>query len=262
MGILRDFRKLVFGAKAVSKHAADQAGEKIEEKKSDLVDKTEQMLDELSEEFSEKSTGAKTKLQQEAKEVWDKTKEKSSRLVEDIKESEAYKQTSETLERVGDALLDTGEKFYEKTKEVLEGPGKEMAEKAKEISEDLGEKIMTAGKGLMGKAKDLAEDLEGKFERTVKKAEEEAALEKNKPKSEFADTPLDAGGSTLEGKDEFFDKAARYAEGSYSDKPELLKDKIVEPKETLKKPIPGFSDEDQDGDELIDDAEIIEDEPK
>ena len=263
MGILNDFKKLIFGAKAVTKHTADKAAEKLDDTKSDLLDKTEKMLDELSSEFSTSSRDEKTSVPTGKEDIWDKAKQKSARLVEDIQESEAYKKTAETLEKIGDSILDTGEVFYEKTKEVLEGPGKEMAEKAKEISEDIGEKIVSTGKDLMGKARGLADKLEHTFDETVKKAQAEAEAEKQKPKSEFADTPLDAGGSTLKDKDDFFDKASKYADGIYSDKPEILKEKATEGSNIGKQPIPGFEDKDQDGDELIDDAEIVdEDNPE
>ena len=63
----------------------------------------------------------------------------------------------------------------------------------------------------MDKAKEVAADLENRFDQTFQKAQEEAAKDSAKPKSEFAETPLDTGGSTLEGTDDFFDKAKKYA---------------------------------------------------
>ena len=68
----------------------------------------------------------------------------------------------------------------------------------------------------------------------------------------------------LDGFDDFFSKAARFADGDYhnkgaEDKPEVSIDKSKKqdrPKHTGK--LTNFSDNDGDGDELIDDA-IIED---
>ncbi|MBK8370992.1 MAG: hypothetical protein IPL20_06375 [Saprospiraceae bacterium] len=41
------------------------------------------------------------------------------------------------------------------------------------------------------------------------------AEEAMQPKKEFADETLDAGGSLLDNKDDFFNKASQYADGHY-----------------------------------------------
>jgi ElaB/YqjD/DUF883 family membrane-anchored ribosome-binding protein len=262
MGVFNDLKKLLFGVKSVTKHTAEKVETKAAEKKTQLVEETEQLLEDLSEEFNQKTTAGKAKIKAEAKDLVDKTKKKTSEFIDDIKESEVYKKTSETLDKVGDAILDTGEKFYDKTKEVLEGPGKEMAEMAKEVSEEMGDKIKKTGKKVVDKAKEVAADLEEKFDKTYQKAQDEAAKEAAKPKSEFADTPLDAGGSTLKGTDDFFEKASKYADGDYGSDPKIIekKDQPATTKDT-KVPLEGFEDKDGDGDELIDDAEIVDEEP-
>ena len=265
MGIFSDLKRVLFGAKSVTKHAAEKAGDEVTEKKNEFMEKTEEILEDLNQEFNQKTESVKTtaeevggKVKEEAKELWDKTKQKSAEIVEDIKESPAYKKTTETIEKVGDTVLDTGEKFYEKTKEVLEGPGKEMADMAKEISEDMGEKIVETSKTIYKKTKEVADNIGEKFDKTFQKAQEEAELEKNTPKSEFADTPIDTGESTLKDADGFFEKAEKYAEGTYSDKPEILDEKIEPEEKVADKKIPGFEDKDNDGDDLIDDAEVVD----
>jgi len=270
MSIFNDFKKILFGAKAVVKNAAEQpvAQEPVTEEKpivetrDDLVAESERILQSLKDEYQDKPEPRKEGAAESAKEIWDKTKEKAKDIAEDIKESELYQKTAETAEKFGDAILDTGEKFYGKTKEFMEGPGKEMAEKAMDISEDVGEKIMSAGKTVLGKAKDFFEEAGEKLEQTIKKADEFAAEEKAKPKSEWAEKPVDLKKSTLEGTDSFFDKAARYAEGDFGKDVEIIppapqKDKKVEPVD-----LPGMDDRDKDGDALIDDAEVVVDDPK
>ena len=71
--------------------------------------------------------------------------------------------------------------------------------------------------------------------------------------------------STLEGKDDFFAKAERFAEGDYHNEGEgtvrILDSKEKEApqeKEPFKGDIHGFEDTDGDGDPLIDDAIIEE----
>ncbi len=270
MSILSDFKRILFGAKAVVKNAVDQPEEKpevLDEKKSvdtkeDLVAESERILESLKEEFKDQPETKKESFSEGAKEVWDKTKEKAQDIASDIKESELYRKTTETAEKVGDAILDTGEKFYGKTREFMDGPGKEMAEKAKEISEDVGEKLMSAGKTVLDKARDLLDEAGEKLEKTMKKADEMAASEKLETKSEWAEKPVDLSRSTLEGKDDFFAKAARYADGDFTKDVEIIPPKPETTQKVERVDLPGMEDKDKDGDALIDDAEVVEDKPK
>jgi len=63
MGILNDLKRVLFGAKSVTKHGAEKAKEKVSEtvseKKEELVDETEKILEDLKEEFD--ATKIKTK---------------------------------------------------------------------------------------------------------------------------------------------------------------------------------------------------------
>ena len=86
---------------------------------------------------------------------------------------------------------------------------------------------------------------------------------------DFADTTLDekmaSTTSTLEGSDDFFDKASKYASGDYqafdpnANDPKLSQDPSYEAKKSTARK-PGFEDLDGDGDEVIDDAIIVEEE--
>ena len=118
----------------------------------------------------------------------------------------------------------------------------------------------------MEKANEIGEKLSDKYDETYEKAKALEAQEALEPKGEFADTPLDAGGSLLDGTDDFFSKAERYAEGDYSDKNSMkVGDTEIslpsgESTKELGK-VAGMEDIDGDGNELVDDAIIIEDEP-
>ena len=129
-----------------------------------------------------------------------------------------------------------------------------MVEKAKEITGDLGEKLNAT--------------IEHANEMNDKMNAEDAA------KGEFADTTLkeklnEHDESMLEGKDDFFSNAAKFADGEYdafSD--DYGKAKIVDnpdPSSVIDKTddgktVPGFEDLDGDGNEIVDDA-IIDDDP-
>jgi hypothetical protein len=91
----------------------------------------------------------------------------------------------------------------------------------------------------------------------AKKLDEELSAN-DQDKDGFADTGIDLGKSTLEGQDDFFSKAERFAKGEpLDDRPDV---EITQGEPQQKKDIKaaGFEDLDGDGDEIIDDA-IIED---
>ena len=168
--------------------------------------------------------------------------------------------------------------------------GEKVVEKSEEIAEKVGEKILDVGEKVTEKLKDVRDAVSEKTEEMVEKAQDvlnnpeenvDAAIEKaneiaDKIKDkvttgpeDFAETTLDEKmqdtPSTLEDKDDFFDKASKFASGDYhafdpnAQKPKLSKDPSYEaPKEQVNKP--GFEDLDGDGDAVVDDAIILEEE--
>jgi hypothetical protein len=99
------------------------------------------------------------------------------------------------------------------------------------------------------------------FNATVEKAEAYMAEENAKPKKEFSDNDLNTGPELLEGSDDFFAKAAQYADGDHNvfqEKPVLSTEKTATSSKDPAK-IAGETDTDGDGNELIDDAQIIDD---
>jgi hypothetical protein len=113
MGIFSEIKRLIFGAKAVTDESIKKTTEKWQ-------DSTEHLLD-VNEDFL-KSREKGSSASNVPKENTDEGSKKS--VLEEIKDSEIYKKTSETLDKVGDSILDTGEKFMEKSKEFIDGPGK------------------------------------------------------------------------------------------------------------------------------------------
>lgn len=185
--------------------------------------------------------------------------EESKGVIQNIKESELFKKSSEVLENVGDVVATTGEKFMGKAKDVLEGPGKEVLDKFGSASEKIGEKIVEGGKALKDKASEIMDSLGDKLDETMKKAEEFTKTQ-DKNDSEFAETEFKMKKSELDDKDDFFSKADKFSKGEYSNSDtRILDTKKTETTEKSKN-IEGFDDADQDGDPLIDDAKIIEEE--
>jgi len=216
-------------------------------------------MDETLEDISEKS-----------KEFVGKAKAKMSEIADEIGENENVKKAADFTEKVGDKVLDSGEAFMEKAKEISENVGKkvldqgdEALEKGEDLSEKVGKKVLQAKDEIVERAKKITEDLGEKFDETMEKAEKMAAEEAAKPKQEFSDKTLDAGGSLLDGTDDFFAKAAKFAEGDY-DAVNEGKITVSETKANIEtKPISkaaGFEDLDGDGNEIIDDAIIDEEE--
>jgi hypothetical protein len=134
------------------------------------------------------------------------------------------------------------------------------------------DKAADIAKSKVDKAKEMfdkaSDKIQGKFDETLKKAEEFEAQEAK----EKADNPTgiredsthaDAlKGSLLSGTDSFFDKAAKFAEGDYSGSQEG-QITINEPGADANKntgSVKGFEDLDGDGDEIIDDAIVEEEE--
>lgn len=145
---------------------------------------------------------------------------------------------------------------------------KELGGKVMDVSEQVGGALLEKGGQLMDKAMGLGDKLAGKVEDLVTRAQEEADRESlqdaaakaealNRQAQERADNAVkDSKSSLLDGKDDFFAKAERFARGEYHDT-SLSKDPDHKPQGKSGKAA-GFDDQDGDGNELIDDAIIDE----
>lgn len=174
------------------------------------------------------------------------------------------------FEEWGDQTLDkaarTGAKAMDKAGEL---GGKVM-----DVSEDVGERVLDLGGKILGKAKDMGSDLMDRAGDAMQKAQDEAdreslksteqkAREAAREAQERADKALEnTKGGLLDGQDDFFAKAERYAQGDYHDKGG--RNMSIEEDPDYEKSAPqgkarGFEDLDGDGDEIIDDAIIDDD---
>ncbi len=201
-----------------------------------------------------------------------------------------------TAEKVGGTILGNSEKAMDKAADFTENVGKKvmetgsnMADKFGETAEDVGEAIFEKGGEALEKAKGFATNIGSKIlgakDELFAKAEAEAAksgetadslIDKMKNlnqkledkisgnNQQFADKPLDTGGSEFSKHDSFWEKADRFAKGDYhmkgkEPKPgELTIKENPDYKAPDKGKVKGFDDGDGDGDELIDDAIVEE----
>jgi ElaB/YqjD/DUF883 family membrane-anchored ribosome-binding protein len=339
MGILSEFRKLLFGAKAVGKSATNKAVDYTKEKGKEIAEDAE----ELWEKTRDKAEDLGDKVKEKGEELWDKAKDSGEKLKDNVedkleelfdfdridKQEEATDPTGD--EPAGSSKRNKGEDLWEKGRkksaEILEKADKateklrekageatekivDQTDKAWEKAEDVGEKLVEksdqlwekaedVGEKVFDKAKDLAEKGKSWLEELSDKAEAEKAQEKKErdifeqahsetEKSDVEDTLSEAeklagdiekkvrdtsdsrgSDSTLTGKDDFFERARRFAEGDYHNtgkndpKPEgtisISDDDNPPPRKKDGGKLPGFEDHDGDGNELIDDA-ILDDE--
>jgi len=205
-----------------------------------------------------------------AKELGGNAMDKAKDLADTLGETEIVKKAASVSENVGDKVLDTGEAFMEKAKSVSESVGEKVLDKggdaldgAASISESVGSKVLDVKDDLIEKAKAATADLSTKLDETIEKAEKMAAEEAANPTPKYAEVTLDAGDSLLDGTDDFFSKAAKYADGDHGafseGKIEINENVTASPAKEISKAA-GFTDHDGDGNEMIDDAIISEEE--
>lgn len=192
-------------------------------------------------------------------------------------------------ESVGEKVLGAGETVLGKAASLSEDVGSvvldkgaDVMDRAKDLSEDVGHKVMDVADDVVARAKDFAGDMSEKLDETYEKAKQLEAEEALKPKKEFADETLDIEGSLLEDSDDFFSKADKFASGEYDafsegkitikdtdglelkasgnpSKPTLDYNAATDADLDMGKKAAGFEDLDGDGNELIDDAIVSDD---
>lgn len=254
-----------------------ETGKKAWEKVGDMAEKAEDMAEKAGEKLAE--TG------KQAWETMENLAEKAGTKFESVKEeinnqdnpvppssgimSQENATTNTTTEggdektfteSLGEKVMETGNQLFEKTSDIAEKMTEKVVEtsnqvweKTSEIAEKVGEKVKEGGENLWEKTKEIGSKIEEKFEETLekaKKAEEEDAL---KPKGEFSDKPMDTSGSLLEKNDDFFNKAAQYAEGHYDSFSEGKV--VINTENATDQPNKESGDKDIDG--LIDDAIVV-----
>ncbi len=282
MGFLGEIRKLLFGVKSVTKSGAGKVADKSQE---------------LGEELLERGSKAYTKGKDVAEDAVENASDKFSDIVEKAKDkisdisdlvsvNETVDKAADFTEDVGKKVLAQGSKAASSTIEFAEKVGKKVMdvggdaiEKAGDVSEKVGEKMLDAKDKLMDRAQEVSDKISDKFDETYEKAKKLEAEEALEGDSKYADKPIDIDESLLEDSDDFFAKAEKYAEGNYSGKADKVKfdqetDEMTkelkvgettislpegdkQKKEMAK--AAGFEDLDGDGNEVVDDAIIVED---
>ena len=271
MGIIKDLKNIFFGASAVTKSATEKASEFIKEEGDDILDKAKELASKSGDVIVEKTSGLKDSILENSSDLVSSAREKMTDLGDSIKDNPVTDSLSDSATTVGEKLMSSGEKLMEKAGEVSENVGEQVIEKGtvlvdkgKDLSEDVGTRVLEAKDKLMEKAEHVKEELSAKLEDTMDKADAWAEHEKANPKPEFAEDTLDASGSLLEGTDDFFSKADKFATGDYGafseGKVTLDETKSLSEQKKFEElpPASGFEDLDGDGNELIDDA-IVED---
>lgn len=254
MGFLSEIKKLLFVKQSVAKSAAEKTTEFVGDKGSEMLSKSKDILSDGVEMVGDKTSGLRDSILDKGGDVFDTVKDTAGNMVDTIKDNEFVQ---DATEKVGS--------FTESVGSVVMDKGGDALDKGKVVAEDLGSKVLDVKDTVVEKAMDVKDKLGDKFDETLAKAEKFEAEEAAKPKREFGETTIDTGGSLLEGTDDFFSKADRFADGDYGavseGKTKILEERLdITPKDPGK--AAGFIDLDGDGDEIVDDAIIIDDDPE
>lgn len=181
------------------------------------------------------------------------------------KASEVLGEINEKVSPTLDAAAKAGLAARDKIADVSEKVGKEVMEKGDEFLNLAAE----AGAVAKDKFDDFvdhanAEAEKMKMEDTIEEAKAAAAQAEARARAfDGEEAARDTYKSTLSGTDSFFDRAAKFADGDYhgdTPKPVTVQDNPDAPKKQDGGIIAGFLDADGDGDSLIDDAQIVEEE--
>lgn len=281
MGFLSEIKKLLFVKKAVAKSQGGKAIDFGLEKGKDIVDKSADILNDTGDILADKTSGLRNSVLDKTGDAFESIKDTAGSTFDSVKDADFVKKAGETVGGLGETIASAGGALVDKTKDVISDvTDSDLVKNTADFTEKIGDKVLDTGEAFMDKvagpvgeklgevkddivekAKDATSDLKEKLDDTIVKAEAMAAEEKLNPPKEFADDVVDAGGSLLEDTDDFFSKADKYAEGEYgafSDgKITVIEERIEVDKPTVK--AAGFEDLDGDGDEIIDDAVIVED---
>ena len=272
MGIIKDLKNIFFGASALGKSATEKATDFVKEEGDEIIEKAKDLAGKSGDVLREKTSGLKESIMENSSDLIEKTKSGLGQLGDEIAGNPVAQKLGSTTEDIGEKVMEKGSEFLNKAAEVSENVGEVVMDKGSvlmdkgmDVSEDVGSKVLDVKDKVMERAGEVKDQLAEKLEDTMQKADEWAAHEKENPKPEFAEDTIDASGSLLEGTDDFFSKADKFASGDYGafseGKIELdPTEKSIEAPKKFEElpPATGFEDLDGDGNELIDDAIVEE----
>ncbi|WP_020567992.1 hypothetical protein [Neolewinella persica] len=276
------------------KELKDKASDAINSKLEDLNPKTEEIdldadfgldLDDLGMQEVSETESPKAGTIDFEEGLVDDVSGKVAKAASGLKDaaSGAFKKAADATAGIRGAAAgaaDSGLNAAAKAGAGLKDQAEVLAGKVGDVSEVVGAKVLEKGDEILDRAAEIGADLKGKASDFIDHANVEAekmkmeeTIEKAKHAAEVAEararafdgkeSARDTGESTLSGTDSFFDRAARFADGDYAN--EGGKDMQIKknPDAKAKKEgglISGFLDSDGDGDSLIDDAEIVDEE--
>lgn len=270
-------------------------GDNILDGAADFADKAKSAASGLGDKAKDIAGNVGEKLKES--EMLNKAADFTEGVGKKVLDSDVVKGAGDLAENLGGKILDTGENLVNNAKNTAENVGKTILEsdalkKAENLAENVGGTILGAGAGFTDRAKDLSQNLgetildkgssiADKAKAAINNPEEslDAIVERAKGLATDIEDHVKASGgtisdkvgydelekSTLEGTDDFFAKADKFAKGDYGAVKEGTIE-IVDSQETIKPTekklfegdIHGFDDADGDGDPLIDDAIIEE----
>lgn len=261
MGLINDLKKLMFGAKSVSKSAANKTVEKGKEVASDIADKSGELFDKAKDKVEEVGGAAmdkagdfvdkaKDSVEDIASKIWEeaeeaagkakdaasnlkkKVQDKAEDLLGDEEEEEEIVVSSPLddtpLEEITDIDLDTDTTAPPKTEasttEKATGAIKGAATKAGETLKHLGDEFMDKTSGVREKMKDTAEDVGGKVLDVAEDLGGKIMDKSEKVGGKVMDVAEDLGGKILDKGGSALEKAKELG-GKIFDKAEDLVEK-------------------------------------
>lgn len=253
-------KRVLFGAESVAKSGIEKGKASGKE-----------MVDKIQEELSESVSQAKDKFE----DLFDRSKE--TLQSESQKASDELSKMGQNIKEKAHSLKEKGEDWVESSGDKIEA----ISDKIVEKTDKAWDKISATSESLYDKAKDKIQDTSEKLgdqmEKWMDKAEQ--LKEDEKRYDEQHPTGIYEGKShneklqddLLAGTDDFFAKAAAFADGDYDKAAEgkmtilpAESDSPVEDAEDTDTeapvlPVAGFEDLDGDGDEITDDAIVVSD---
>jgi len=282
MGIFSEIKKLFFVTKSVGKSAADKGFDLAKDAGGDLIDKAGDVAGDIASAAGSKATELGGDILDKAGDIGGSLANRTGDLrdailhsaegtIKMVEKNETLKKVATTAESIGEKVLSTGEDLINKGGEAVEslggkilGENQENLEKAKDFTEKVGEKVIEAKENLVEKASDVFDDINTKIDETLEKAKAEEAAEAAAPPPEpfYEKMKASKDDSLLDGTDDFFAKAEKFADGDYAGVQEgmiTVDDKVHEVEKDIAK-AGGFTDHDGDGNELVDDAIVVAEE--
>lgn len=286
MSILSDLKRLLFGAKAVTGSAVEKTEDTIRETIRETREDLDAWMDRMRKESGVQPPEGQNVTPPPPPSDTETPPSRSGHTLRETGEDLMHR-AGDLAEKTGNKILEQGKRVEEGIEEIGEkvlSAGEQVAEKAGQLAEKVGEEIMEKGGAILDKAKELLKETSDRvgqkagqlvdkaqeeaarhdLEEEARKAEERARTARFQRESPEGKSHLEAlDESLLEGKGKagFFEKADEFAKGNYHHG-ELT----VQPGEATDKPkgtgpTYGFEDRDGDGDDIIDDAEVIDDKP-